>query len=220
MTETLRVGRRTIAMDQARDWVKPYLVNEAGTYAYPFYDGFRTNDDPDVLCDGDLLAPVLLNVSMKIVSFGDLKTVSGIIEEALGQLPKDLDLTDAGDDVLPQIGACFAALDSDKKPRNVQGTTLAKILHRKRPQLLPIYDRNVWNVYVGGDGPIPQENGRTWERFMTLLASAIRDDLRQSAPEWDQLTALAPDEGPPVSRLRVLDIVAWNVGGKQEPEGE
>jgi predicted metal-dependent hydrolase len=60
--EMLRVGGRSIAADDARRLIEAYLNGARGQYGYPSYDGYRTNDDPNRLADGDLLAPVLLNV--------------------------------------------------------------------------------------------------------------------------------------------------------------
>lgn len=211
----LRVGGAEVDTGDAREWVRQYLNGSRGQYGYPSYDGYRTNDDPNRLADGDLLAPVLLNVRMKISSFADLCARRDDLESALTVVPLDIDLTDADDGALTSVGRLFAVLDSELRPRSVLGTTLAKVLHRKRPRLVPLYDKNVSRVYQDGEAaPLPVVVGRPWPEFMRLLAGFMRDDLNRAPDIWDELRALTPEGGPPISRLRALDIVAWNLGDK------
>lgn len=209
----ITVGGREVEPDLARGWVEQYLNGERGQYGYPSYDGYVTNNDPNRLCDGDLLAPVLLNVQVKLRSFADLCACRGDLESALANVAVDLDLTEADDAAVARVGALFAVLDSPNRPRNVQGTTLAKVLHRKRPNLVPLFDEQVRRVYQDGENaPIPPVKGRSWVEFMTLLADRMRQDLTSQREVWNSLTRLGPDGGPYVSRLRALDIVAWRLG--------
>lgn len=210
----LIVGGREVDPAQARAWVAEYLNGKRGQYGYPSYDGYVTNSDPHTLCDAALLAPVLLNVQVKISSFADLRACRETLEVALGKLPVDVDLADADQSVLADVGDLFAVLDAADRPRNVLGTTLAKVLHRKRPSLVPLYDEQVRRVYQDGEtAPLPYVRGRSWTEFMTRLAGCIRDDLNRDLDFWDDLTELRPETGPSVSRLRALDIVAWRLGG-------
>jgi hypothetical protein len=179
--EMVRVGGREVAAGIAREWVRAYVNGEPGQFGYPSYDGYRTNDDPMSLCDGDLLAPVLLNVQMKIRSFADLCGCRHDLETALRRVPLDVDLTSANDSALTSIGELFGVLDSTSRPRNVLGTTLAKVLHRKRPRLVPLYDEQVRRVYQDGDeAPLPYLVGRRWVEFMTVLASQMKRDLNEA----------------------------------------
>ncbi len=214
-TPVLHVGGREVGVDQARRWVHEYLNGQPGQYGYPSYDGYVTNDDPSSLCDGDLLAPVLLNVRARIDSFADLQAVRPQIEQDLAAVPVGVDLAGQGanESTLQAIGALYTVLDGDDRPRHVSGTTLAKVLHRKRPSLIPLYDEQVRRVYQDGPGaPISADRGRTWQEFMELLAGCMQADLTRALDHWDDLTELAPADGPAVSRLRVLDIVAWRLG--------
>lgn len=215
------VGGREIEKTVAREWVRKYLNGKPGQYGYPSYDGYRTTDDQDRLCDGDLLAPVLLNVRGNIRSFADLCACRDQLEAALRVVPVGMDLVDADDAVLSSVGDLYGVLDSKSRPRNVLGTTLAKILHLKRPGLVPLYDERVRRTYLDGErAPLPKDpGGRTWVEFMTLLAGCIKDDLNRDREFWDELTSLRPADGPNVSRLRALDIVAWHLGA-EDTRGE
>lgn len=213
MPRVIKVGGREVEAEVARGWVRAYLNGAPGQFGYPSYDGYLTNEDPYKLCDGDLLAPVLLNVQVKISSFADLCASRDQLETALGAVPVGVDLVDADEEVITAVGRLFTVLDADSRPRNVRGTTLAKVLHRKRPDLVPLYDEQVRRTYQEGErAPLPMMRGRSWAEFMTHLAGCIRDDLNRDRDFWDDLTTLRPPDGPVASRLRALDVVAWQLG--------
>lgn len=202
------VGSRSVDIATAVERVKMYVTSD--DYLFKTYDGYRTNDDPNVLADGDLLAPLLLNVQITVRSYRKLQRWRNQLEEALAQLP-DVDLGDATDADIDTVAACFDVLDGE--PR--MGVTLAKVLHRKRPRLLPLYDRNVYACYV--PGRIEAARKREWSDFIRLLAKAMRDDLRDQRAAWNQICSAA-NEGrsspPELTPLRALDVLAWwPVGG-------
>ena len=79
MADTVRVGRFIIDLEDASQWVRTYTDAEANAesanpYAYPAYDRYESgSNNPGTLTDGDLLAPVLLNVDISIRSYYGLK---------------------------------------------------------------------------------------------------------------------------------------------------
>ena len=113
------------------------------------------------------------------------------------------------------IGQLFSGID-EQRLYGASGTTLAKILHRKRPALIPLYDSQVGSCYQQGvDAPVPLVRGRRWDVFMPLFASAIQADLIEHMHLWTGICALAPN--PPITALRALDIVAWWAGRPLPP---
>lgn len=100
-----------------------------------------------------------------------------------------------------------------------QGTVLAKVLHRKRPRFVPLYDEQVRAVYQ--DGPAATishapRGSRSWAEFIVLFGTAVQADLRCEQPFWQQIADLAP--GPKITPLRALDIVAWWAGRSLAPD--
>jgi hypothetical protein len=95
----------------------------------------------------------------------------------------------------------------------VGGTILMKIMHRKRPLFLPLYDTRVYACYcgTGAQYPIKESPHRPWADFLRLLGDAMARDLDEQPDTWKTLMECAPDD---VSVLRVLDVVAWNLVGK------
>src|SRR5207248_1941303 len=138
----------------------------SGWFAYPYYDALVTNNDPNVICGGDLLATTLLNASLSIEAFAVLRDRVPQFEDAVRAIPVDLVLTDADDDTLDLLGPVYAVLDESPIP-GVRSTKLSKVLHRKRPGFIPLYDKYVGRCYqVGNAAPLPVVKGRGWAEFM------------------------------------------------------
>jgi hypothetical protein len=210
--DTLTVGGRDLPRRAAFDYAQRYLTSGKG-FAYPSYDGYDRERAMEPLRDTDLLAPVLLNVRhLSVTTFEELLPLIPRLREALDGLPVDLSLVDAGTEHDVLIARLFSVLD-DPGVWGAQGTVLAKILHRKRPALIPLYDANVWSVYV--PSPVPRDPRRSWEKFFGLFLPAVRDDLRRELPFWEEIAALAPTV--PITPLRALDIVAWWEGNARKP---
>lgn len=203
-------------MLDARTWVAEYFNVDnqhlSSPYAYPAYDTYDSGSGPSQLNDGDLLAPALLNAAPTIRAFYSLQRVRPQLVEALGRIPVGLRLpnsVEAG--TMPALlGDLAAVLDGPERPAGVRLTTLFKVLHRKRPELVPLYDQFVGACYVGrGDQfPVQRVVGRSWRAYTVTVAAAMSHDLSSQPAAFAQLGALAPR----VSPLRLLDVVAWKLG--------
>lgn len=210
--DALRIGGVVVDRVGAVDYARRYLTDGAGAgWAYPAYDGYERDRAAGRLTDADLLAPVLLNVSrMKIKTYEALQSARPELDQHLARIPHGLNLAEAEPGDLAVLGKMFAVLDG-QGVWGAQGTVLAKVLHRKRPGFIPLYDEQVRRVYQDGpDAPVKPQPGRTWREFMVLYAEAVQKDLRREAALWAEIAALAP--GPPITSLRALDIVAWRAG--------
>ncbi|MGK5110847.1 DUF6308 family protein [Geodermatophilus sp. CPCC 205506] len=206
---TLTIGGRTVDRGEARAFARRYLTEGVG-WSYPSYDGFDAAGARGPLVDGDFLAPVLLNVRhLAVTTYENLQRVRPALQSALDDLPPDLSLLDARPADHRLLARLFAVLDGPGVG-GVRGTVLSKVLHRKRPAFIPLYDERVRSVYQDGvDAPVPPE-ARSWADFSMLFAQAVRADLERELPFWEDLTSFAA--GPPITPLRALDIVAWWAG--------
>jgi hypothetical protein len=99
--------------------------------------------------------------------------------------------------------------DRLEKPRDVGVTRLSKILHRKRPHFLVLHDRRVRTCYR--ERLEYPKKGRSWAQYMVDLSLAVAKDLRSQQAAFDRLAAVVDAERP-ISRVRLLDIVAWHRG--------
>jgi len=218
--DDLRIGDRSVPPTVAEAWVRSYTDAAANRqipdpYSFPAYDHYAAESGPDQLSDGDLLAPVLLNVDVSVRSFYALQAVRPCLEEALRRIPHDLTLEAASPDRIRELVApLYAVLDPEsRRPHGVKATTLSKVLHRKRPHFLVLHDKQVVNCYRERL-QIPTE-GRSWAEYMVAVSGAVADDLRSQPAAWDRLAAAVGPQGL-VSRVRMLDIVAWNAGRERE----
>ncbi len=144
------------------------------------------------ITDADLLIPTLLNAAPSIQSFGELQGYRQYLEDALRRLPLALDIIDATSEQLAAVAACYRSLTLPPGIRGVKGTRLSKILHHKRPMLIPLFDRYVSNCYLGGPSRrIPRPRKRTWVEFMRFLATAVQEDLSANREAWEELRHLA-----------------------------
>ncbi|MFJ1551949.1 DUF6308 family protein [Streptomyces sp. NPDC088246] len=223
MEQEVRVGGRRVALATAVGWVAAYFdergnaaaaaVKGGKPYAYPAYDRMETGSGPDRLNDGDLLAPVLLNVAPSVKAVFNLQAIRSGLEAVLAGIPQDLTLQAAvaGGSHGQPLQALGGFLDQGGGVPGVGGTILMKIMHRKRPLFLPLYDTQVYACYCGTtvDHPIQPVPKRTWAEFFTLLAESMASDLESQPAQWKALAAAAPVD---VTLLRVLDVVAWHFG--------
>jgi hypothetical protein len=175
-------------------------------YAYPAYDRLVTNRSTE-LVDGDLLAPALMGVDLDRARFSLLREMLPALE-GVADLPP-VALQDADDDHVLCVAGIFGMLDEPRYAgRGVRGTIVSKVLHRKRPDLVPLYDSRIFEAYTA-PGAVPRATARSWQAFMALLCMQMRADLRAEAAAFAELEQLAADHGAPVSRLRILDILVW-----------
>lgn len=216
----LTIGNRSVSIDRAMSWINDYTskdVNPKKPYGYPWYDTFDTGSS-DLLVDGDLLAPVLLNVRPSIAAYAGLHRLIPTLNAVLVDVDVQASLISSVD--ISPIGRLYSILDTDR-PYGVRATTLAKVLHRKRPNFVPLYDREVRTCYLSKHGTSPSRlstsRNESWSDFMLKIAGAIREDILTAHAEWDSIVK-NNSSNPPIGILRAFDIVAWQCGRTSTPQ--
>lgn len=214
----VRVGGMTLARAGTFEAARQYLSG-IGVHGYPAYDGYNTGSGPNEVHDGDLLAPTLLNVTPRLRGYYTLLDLRADLERWLQAIPADARLEDADKSDLASLGELFGLVDDKERTPGVGAVTLAKIMHRKRPSFVPLYDRYVWRCYVGVQhAPITRAKNRSWAMFIPLLAQAIQRDLSAEGAWFAQIADLSSNVR--IGRLRALDIVAWQAGHMATPTDE
>jgi len=195
----------TLEVEHPDQVLLDYLDSRNG-YAYPAYDTLVTNGSAE-LVDGDLLAPALMGVDLDRARFRLLREMLPALE-GVADLPP-VPLQDADDDHVLCVAGIFGMLDEPRYAgRGVRGTIVSKVLHRKRPDLVPLYDSRIFEAYTA-PGAVPRSTEWSWQQFMARLCMAMRADLRAEADAFRQLERLAADNGTPVTQLRILDVLVW-----------
>jgi hypothetical protein len=198
-----------------------YYTDPEGPRAFRTYDRLGV---PDELTPLDCLAPALLSVGINYRQVVPLFRPTGPGPLVLDAMQAVLDHPDSatdhfldadlGADDGPPGGTAWAAVDAaivasgeagGEGLHGFKAVAVTKILHRKRPDLVPIFDSRVHRFYTGERppaGPYKQTPRRLWRLLQADLV-ANRDWLAELAA-----TVRTPDERP-LSLLRAADIVVW-----------
>lgn len=201
-----------IGKKQAAEYVAAYFgVGQSGR---PFYSGskFETfagggdQNDPNRISAEDLVAVSMLSVHVPAqAALGILDGLAEDLEGHLKCLPVEArfeDLThEQFQEYLGDSGPAAAAWSLLRQPGarwGVGQTTASKILARKRPHLVPIYD----SVVAGSVGMA--DSADQWTRWN----AAFRGE--GGAAGIDMLKNIRDESGQGhLSLLRVLDIAIW-----------
>jgi hypothetical protein len=161
--------------------------------------GGDRHDVSNVITPSDLLAVACLDVA--VPTSVALELIEGPlgwdIETYLRDIPTNVALGEANaDELVAPKSAADRAWWLLEGADNVGWVIAGKVLARKRPHLVPVWD-NVVKCAFGR----PRENAWLW----------LDERLRQSSGLREELDRLHKAAGLPksVSRLRVLDVVIW-----------
>ncbi|WP_219822985.1 DUF6308 family protein [Nocardia nova] len=185
----------------------PYLQR---CYTGAYFDSWPPGcggDDADRFTAEDLVAVTFLSVTVPpLAARALLVTEADRYSRMLEEVGPDRDLADEAEPPTPS----WPAWQLEYAVRALPGlgrTTASKLLARKRPRLLPIWDTVVAAVF----GTQDRHLGPVWE--------ALRHNDNQL---HHRLTAIRELAGLPqdISVLRVLDVVAWMHGKHNHTDGD
>jgi hypothetical protein len=162
----------------------------------------------------DLVAITTLSVSLEPHGAMNLLTdPDGHWARLLSLIPRDARLENPGSDGLMEEGGPAWELwerlaDSKQYPSKPDGSgpvVAGKLLARKRPHLIPIYDIRIKQLF---------ERPKADHSFWAALAAALRAD---NGAFHDQLVCLRDKAGigEDIGILRVFDVIAWMHQGRQ-----
>jgi hypothetical protein len=141
-------------------------------------------------------------------AFGILDTQAALVSDLLAQIPASLDMADVQadefDKILGDASPAFQlrhVLSGRDTGWGMGETRTSKVMARKRPLLLPVYDSAVGHLMNLNRGPAGQ-----WQRWHTALTDGT--GLPQRLREIRRLSRITD----PISEIRVMDIVLWMYG--------
>ncbi|MFD6750700.1 DUF6308 family protein, partial [Streptomyces anthocyanicus] len=146
----------------------------------------------------DLVAVQTLSVTVPASVALDILegSLGARLSHLLHAIPKDTDMVDAGVDVVADGSPADQAWHLLRDQPDVGWVIAGKLLARKRPRLLPVYDRVV-RCAVGRP-----------PSFWLALRTALREDDAAVHRRLLQLREVAGVPGT-VSALRVCDVAVW-----------
>jgi hypothetical protein len=192
----------------AKDRIRRYcgLVWSGGepeTWAYEYYDSIPT-DPSDLITPADIIPSFAVSPGSGQAGRDRALFFKGrggaACEEWLAALPRDVDLADVDEPTLRTL----AELPSISG--GIGLAVVSKVTHRKRPRLIPLFDRALVDRYR-------QVTGLRGEAAWSALLNALRLDLsiESNRSFLAETRAELADElaGPVPSDLRLTDIAIW-----------
>jgi len=168
--------------------------------AYDLVDIARDN----TLGDLDILIANNLSARMDGRAFLSFKRNRARIERALQALPTDVAL----DDRWPDEHSMWRAIEDAYEAcwdDHVREARITKVLHKKRPQLIPLMDGQVvigryYARYVSPRGGVVG---------MIAVTKRIRSDMMRNADALQELQKALEEREITLARVRLFDILLW-----------
>lgn len=197
---------------KAGDDIRTYLATYRGRHFERLGGGGDRLEVRDRFTGEDLVAVTALSVEVPIqAAVAILDARAADYSALLAQVPADVDLWDAEDDLVGPGSAADRLWSEIEGLAGVGWVTTGKLLARKRPRLLPVYDNVVKEVLARRDG----------EEFWRPLRDLLRSDeimvgVGPGSVLKDHLCQLAkgPGEGT-ITPLRAFDIATWMHGKRR-----
>lgn len=204
--QDLVLGGRSIDRDEA--WTRvlrycglPWDGNSPETWAFRYYDAIET--DPTVVMPEDVVCAGALHPGISrddLTYFWDHRDQ---LTSWLDRFPVDMQLQNADEATISQLAELPSLF------RGPSLSLLTKVLHRKRPWLIPMIDREVIDWYR------PLTGQRRAVDAWSPLLHHLADDLRTNRdPLAEFRFVLYMLHGLSLSDLRTADIVIW-MGGQR-----
>ena len=202
LPSTLQIDDDRAAIDALRRYFGDPYLDSGRCYVGAYFDSWTTDGtatDSDRFTPDDLISVTFLSVDVKPLAARELlASRRDHYAELLTQIGPDRDLTDERAPATPAWPAW--RLDTELRQLPGIGRTIAsKLLARKRPRLLPIWDSVIAAVLGTHDQHL----------------EPVRIALRRNDRELDRrLRRIRADAGLPeyLSVLRTLDVITWMDG--------
>ena len=187
-------------IDHCLEKVLAFCRDDSSYEAYDLLDIAQDNS----LADLDILVVNNIRARMDGRGFLSFKRNKAKIEAALGALPVDVTL----DHPWPDEHSMWQAIGDVYRScwdRHVGPARITKVLHKKRPQLIPLIDGLVviGRYYARYPGP------RSGVPCMMAVTQRIREDMIANANALQDLQKRLREKEINLTRVRLLDIVIW-----------
>jgi Family of unknown function (DUF6308) len=177
---------------------------------FEYYDGIPS-DAPERVTPVDVL--VTISVNSFINNATRVRSVHRALAEScdplLARLPTTATLLDADAPIQQVCDLLHAAVQAP----NVLLSSVTKVLHRKRPALIPMLDNVVLGYYMRSLG-----QARLWSKTQDkrhaaavgqTVLNAFRADLLATQDSLERLRGEIAHHGYPLTLVRVLEILVW-----------
>jgi hypothetical protein len=178
----------------------PWSGGADETWAYRYFE-LVPDAEADTVGPVDVLTAAALHPGLRQADLAWFWRHQHQCTQALTELPAGVDLAHASDRDLRALQALPALLEGTE----VELSLLTKVMHRKRPRLVPMLDRALLERYRRH---LPGRGVQSWPSLVELLRADLNDPGNASmlATLSDSLSEALPVVP---SHLRLLDIAVW-----------
>jgi hypothetical protein len=200
--------------DKAESSLSRYC-DENSLYAWPWYDN---DNNPNILSAFDLLAPSFLNyhipheIRQNMLVHRSEENPYAVLKSMMSDFLTNIERLDPKFEEMP-IGVFDEPDDSpyggllklieftNSECSGLSGVAVTKILHRKRPNLVPLIDRRIRTFYFGKNSGSDLSLLKLIHKdLQSRETTTLLDNLRKNYVLAHNLK---------MSRLRALDIIVW-----------
>lgn len=193
------------------------LADQSGArqvWGYQYFDARPTLAENEITPE-DVAATAALNMRFTRHSLEGFLAARDVIHDALGSIPPDVSLEDASDELIQVIeelllGLCEGQGRFAFKIPGAGRAQISKVLHRKRPRLIPLYDRVISDRYAFGLGE--KRFGRGSDLIFSLRGDLQREQNARALRAIQAALSIELDGRTVPSRLRLFDIAIWMEG--------
>jgi Family of unknown function (DUF6308) len=176
---------------------------------YPMYDAVKVLEDNELRVT-DIALSTMLNSRISGNTAGVIFRERKPVEAALAGIPPCVDLLDVDTDgEIPGASGISRAITSMCGIKRVKLSVSTKILHKKRPGLIPIFDSVVESQYY--PRWCPSVRGRLPGDYAIALIKVVHKDMRSLAAELLDLQGELEERGTPLTPCRILNALTWIV---------
>jgi len=182
---------------------------------YPMYDGVEVPQDNELRIT-EIALSTMLNSRISGNTGADIWRQSRKdVVEALVDIRAGVDLLDepGGNSIRDESGIS-RAITAMCNVRRCKLAVATKILHKKRPGLIPILDSNVESHYH--PNWCPSVKGRSYGDYVVALTRLVHKDMLGVASELRDLRCALRENGTPMTGCRILNALMWAVLSRDE----
>jgi hypothetical protein len=180
---------------------------------YPVYDAVPVDQDNE-LSASDIALSTMLMSRISGVTGGYIFRATEPINAALKKIPANVDLLDVvADDEIPGADGISQAITAMCAVKRAKLAVSTKILHKKRPGLIHIFDSVVKKHYAR---LCPSVSERTWGDYAIALTRLVHKDMLSVASELRDLEGELKENHTPLTPCRILNALIWIVKSRNE----
>ncbi|MCB2227400.1 MAG: hypothetical protein KQH53_12040 [Desulfarculaceae bacterium] len=180
---------------------------------YEMYDGINVEDDNNLTVP-DIALSIMLNSRISGITGGNIYYKKASIDKYLAMIPNDVDLfslspteTIPGEDGIRDLVGCMCKIS------RVALSVTTKVIHKKRPLLIPIFDSFVEEQYckrIKGSTRMP------WGDYCVNMMRLVIEDMQNNKNQLQELVEIMKEDGTPMSACRILNALTWKKVRKQK----